>query len=96
MTKTNLALLIGGALAYALVVVGVGVSIRQGFPSASSAPATSMLQLVWDQPPGVPPTSSGTRPKRSQQLAWDQPPGVPPTSSGTRPKGIERGGLMPV
>ena len=90
MTKTKLAFLVGGALAYASLGFGFGVSARQSSADVPPAQSASIQQLVWDQPPGIPPTGSGPKPKGIQQIAWEQPPGIPPTGSGPKPKRIQQ------
>jgi len=95
MTKTNLVLLVGGACAFALLASG---STRRCEADTTVTDPASYRSVVWEQPPGVPPTGRrGTRPKQIQQIAWEQPPGVPPTGGrDKRPKGAERVTVVPV
>lgn len=96
MTKTNLVLILGGALAYALSVADAGDSFHARLSGERLSSVSGLSLLAWEQPPGVPPTGSGPRPKRIQQIAWEQPPGVPPTGSGPRPKRSTRSVVLPV
>ena len=95
MTKTNLVLLVGGACAFALLASG---SARRCAADTTGPAPAWFRSVVWEQPPGVPPTGRrGVRPKTSQQTAWEQPPGVPPTGGrDRRPKGAERVVVVPV